>query len=363
VAAFFRIPLVAEIGSELKLSSVGVGALASLFAIGRVVTDVPAGRLTDRVRPGVMMAIAGALVAVGSGLLALAQTAWVAYVGVFVAGAGSAWTLTTSMAFFARAPKARRGQSLSFMAAALMTGQAIGPAIAGVMADVFDWRIALGVAASLGVLAAVPFLKWTGDRPDVGDPSEAAGDDRATPRVLAVIYLLPAVQFSIGAAVIQTLVPLLADGPLELSVSVVGIALGVGGAARFVGAMLAGRVSDRYGRRLALIPGLVTQFLGLLALMTIPSALGWWLTIVLMSLGSVGVNVGTTILADLSGGLLGKRLGVFRLTGDSAFVVAPLLAGYLYERSGQVWATLPSLALTAFVLVAAVLVVPETVPR
>lgn len=90
------------------------------------------------------------------------------------------------------------------------------------------------------------------------------------------------------------------------------------------------------------------------------STWAWWVAIMLISLGSITVNVGTTILADLSGGSLGHRLGVFRLTGDSAFVVAPLLAGWLYAESGQALATVPSVLLTGFVFVAALLWLPET---
>ena len=360
VAAFIRIPMVAEIGKDLRLSPVGVGALSSVFAVGRVVTDIPAGRLTERLRPGLMMAIAGLLVVVGSATLAVAQGSPVAFFGVFVAGAGSAWTLTTAMEFFARAPKERRGKSLSYMAAALLTGQSIGPAIGGALAGWFDWRAAMWVAALVAGLTAVPFLARQGPGPAPQAADAAHSDIRATRLTLAILYLLPAVQFSIGAAVIQTVVPLAADGPLGLSVAVIGVALGLGGIGRFVGAMAAGRVSDRYGRRPALLPGLGTQLAGLLVFMLSTSTAAWWLAIMLISVGSVGVNVGTTILADLSGGSIGRRLGVFRLTGDSAFVVAPLLAGWLFERSSQAAAIAPFAVLTGAVFLAALVWLPET---
>lgn len=360
MAAFARIPVVAEIGKDLQLTSLGVGALASTFALGRVVTDLPAGLLTDRAKPGAMMGVAGLLVAAGSLMLGLAPSALLAFVGVFVAGAGSAWTLTTSMAFFARAPRQRRGKSLSYMAGSLLTAQAVGPAFGGAVADLYDWRLALVLAAVIALVTVLPFLRAPGPPPDQDTDDDGGGDDRASRRVLAVLYLLPAVQFSIGAAVIQTLVPLIADQTLEISVAVVGLAVGLGGLARFVGAIAAGQVSDRVGRRAALLPGLAIQLAGLVVLASNPSLSSWWLAILLVSLGSISVNVGTTMLADLSGRGLGRRLGVFRLTGDSAFVVAPLLAGYLFERHGQTWSVLPTLGLTAAVLVAAALWLPET---
>jgi hypothetical protein len=83
--------------------------------------------------------------------------------------------------------------------------------------------------------------------------------------------------------------------------------------------------------------------------------------VVLVSLGSVSVNVGATLLADLSeGGRLGPRLGAFRFTGDAAFLVAPVLAGWLLGIQGRAVATMPLVALTAVVLIGCLIWVPET---
>lgn len=361
MAAFIRIPMVAEIGDDLSLTAVGVGALSSVFAIGRVVADIPAGRFTERLRPGTNMSIAGVLVLAGSAILAMAQGSLVAFVGAFVSGIGSAWTLTTAMEYFARAPRERRGKSMSYMAGALLTGQAIGPAIGGLVAFAYDWRVALWIAVIGSGLTALSFLKWRGpmvERPQGDVPMLT--DDRATRGVLTILYLIPAVQFSTGGAFVQTLVPLTADGPLDIPVNVVGVALGIGGIARFVGAMSAGQISDRIGRRAALLPGLGVQLAGLVVFMVSNTTWAWWTAIMLVSVGSVGVNVGTTMLADLSGGAIGKRLGVFRLTGDSAFVIAPLLAGWLYLNVGRGIAVAPSVLLTGFVFLGALAWLPET---
>jgi MFS family permease len=80
-----------------------------------------------------------------------------------------------------------------------------------------------------------------------------------------------------------------------------------------------------------------------------------------VSLGSVSVNVGTTLLADLSeGGRLGPRLGAFRFTGDAAFLVTPVLAGWLLGIQGRAAATWPLIALTGVVLTGCIIWVPET---
>lgn len=363
--AFLRAPLLPDIGRDLGLSALGLGGLGSVFALGRLTADFPAGHVTDRARPGMMMATAAAIVAIGSLFFGLAPRALVAFVAAFAMGIGSTWTLTGSMAFFAKAPRVRRGMSMSFFAAALLVGQAVGPAAGGLLAAVWDWRVAMVAGAVVGALMVPLFLRNPGRAPET-DEGPGSEEEAALPprRVLAVIYLLPAVQFSIGAALVQTLVPIVADEEIGLGSAAVGLALGVGGIARLVGAVVAGRVSDTLGRRWALIPGLGLQTGGLLLFASVAGILAWWVSILALTLGSVAVNVGSTMLADLTEqGGLGRQLGAFRFTGDLAFLVTPVMSGALYEVSGRALGTIPVLVLAAATTLAAVLFLPETLHR
>lgn len=363
IAAFFRVPLVPDIGRDFALSAFGIGALSSAFALGRVLTDLPAGRATDRMSVGPMLAIAAGLVAAGSAIMAAAWATPVVFAGSFLLGVGSSWTLTTAFAYFATAPRRRRGIAMSLFAAAMLVGQAIGPTVGGWVGELTGWRPTLfGGAIAIGVVG-VGFLAIRSLRivPSSVERSDGASSELASPLVLRVIYSLPAIQFSIGAAINMTLVPLVADEDLGMGVGVIGLALGVGGLARLVGALVAGQLSDRVARRAALIPGLVLQVAGLVVFAYLGGALGWWLAIILLAVGSIPVNVGSTMLADLSErGGLGERLGRFRFTGDAAFLFAPLITGWLYEHYGRTTATLPLLAATLLVAVAAVIVLPET---
>jgi MFS family permease len=366
VAAFLRPPLLPDIGRDLTLSSLGLGALGSVFALGRLAADIPAGRLSDSRAPGAMMIASASMVAVGSLALAAAPTSTVAFVAVFVLGIGSTWTLTTAQAHFATAPRARRGLAMSFFAAALLTGQAIGPVVGGAIGSVWDWRTAVGAGAVISVVVIIP-LSRLGATPSPSARTEKEverpPDGRDTTIVLTFIYLLPAVQFAMGAALIQTLVPIVADEDLGLGVGIVGTVLGVGGVARLVSALGAGWIMDNLGRRAALIPGLVLQLAGVTLFAVQGSLAALWVSVALVSLGSVSVNVGATLLADLSeGGRLGPRLGAFRFTGDAAFLVAPVLAGWLLGIQGRAVATLPLVALTAVVLLGCLIWVPETKP-
>ncbi|NNC91424.1 MAG: MFS transporter, partial [Acidimicrobiia bacterium] len=123
MAAFFRVPLLPDIGEELSMSAADLGFLTTVFALGRLVTDIPAGRMADRFHVGRMMSNSAMLVGLGSLTLALAPVSLVAYLAAFVLGLGSALTNTTGMTYFSSTATAdRRGASVSIFAAGLLVG-------------------------------------------------------------------------------------------------------------------------------------------------------------------------------------------------------------------------------------------------
>lgn len=362
VAAHVRAPLLPEMGRDLSMGPAALGAFVAFFALGRIITDIPAGRLTDS-RPSRSMLAIGAAVTAGSSLLAgFSPTSTVAFVAAFVLGIGSAWTNTTGIAAFALAPRERRGAAMSGFAAALLVGQAVGPVFGGAVASIADWRTAFAAAAVLAAAVAVVLMRR--GRVDGNPRSRAVGEDDANSiarPVRIALYLLPAVQFAIGGALLQTLVPIVGDGELALGVGAIGLAIGLAGILRLVGALVSGRISDTYSRRWGLFPGLTLQLAGLIVFAVSGSLAAWLTAIVLTSLGSSAVNVAATMLADLSeGGRLGTRLGMFRITGDVALFVAPLLAGVLYQFSGRALATIPLIIFTGSVTLLAAMVLPDT---
>ena len=72
VAAFARIPLLPDIGSDLSLTAGEIGLLTTAFGLGRLLTDLPAGRLADAVVPTVGLTGAGLMLALSCAVLASA---------------------------------------------------------------------------------------------------------------------------------------------------------------------------------------------------------------------------------------------------------------------------------------------------
>ncbi len=371
VAAFARIPLLPDIGSDLSLTAGEIGLLTTAFGLGRLLTDLPAGRLADAVVPTVGLTGAGLLLALSCALLASAGTFAVALGASALIGCASALTNTTGMYVFATAADAhRRGASMAIYVTALMSGQIVGPALGGAIGSLAGWRPAIVVSAAIGVgVAAVcgglwwrahasPLVATRTGHPEAVNPATAAtGPPR---RELFALALAPFATFFGMAGLTQTLIPLIGDGELDFSASTIGLAIGAGAALRFVGAWIAGIASDRLSRRVVLVPSLVLMAVGGVVLALASGVVTWSASILLVALGSSGISVAAAAVADrVPGPELGRELGLFRLVGDLGLVVGPIVTGFIYQASGPRLAGLAAAAVFAAAAIAAAAWVAE----
>jgi MFS family permease len=363
--AHFRVPLLPAIGRELQMTPSQLGLVATTFAVGRLAVDRPVGRLADRFDPLQLLASAAGVMAVSSIALAAAPSAGWVFAASACLGAASATANTTGMtALSGSAPDRRRGSAMAIYSGSLLGGQALGPATSGAVAALGTWRTAASFAGGLGLVVAGAALAlrrrtviprtWRDEEPAENLPPLT----RLERAVLNSIGF--SVFFTIGAMPL-TIIPLVGALEFGLSVTAVGLALGLGGLARIVGAAVSGVVSDRVSRRSALLPALILQASGVALIAFAESPITWVTAIVLMSLGSSGNAVGATMLGDRSrAAALGRTLGSYRFYGDAGLVVGPAVAGVVFD----VYGTAPAVGLVSGVLVlgalAAAAVLPET---
>jgi len=363
VASFARVPLLPDIGATLSLSDGDLGLLTAAFGLGRLLTDLPAGRIASSVSPRRGLAGAGIALAVACALFATAGSFAQALVASALIGCASALTNTAGMYAFATAAGAdRRGANMALYSSALMSGQTVGPAAGGALAALAGWRGAMGAAAAVGVAVAAGSLGRSriaasrgslGPAPSVDRAAvaESGGDDPPLGREpsaypegavarpprweLAALAAAPFTVFFVIGGVSQTLVPLIGGRQLGLSATTIGLALALGGAMRFPGAWVAGLSSDRYSRKVVLVPTLFILALGAGVLALDAGTVGWITAIVVLAFGSSAISVAAAALADrVPRDQLGHQLGIFRLTGDAGLLAGPILAGFLYEASG-----------------------------
>ena len=152
------------------MSTFQLGLVTTVFALGRLVADLPGGHFADRVRAINLMALSAGGVALGSLLLGLSWVALVVYVASFLLGICSATTNATGMTFFSTVSGAsHRGTSMAIFSAALLGGQAIGPATAGLIASIGGWRVAMFVGAAAAGIVVLVLLMARSNRPPPRD--------------------------------------------------------------------------------------------------------------------------------------------------------------------------------------------------
>jgi predicted MFS family arabinose efflux permease len=355
LASFFRVPVLPDIARDLSLSAGQLSLITTAFAVGRLVVDLPAGRVADAFPAHRVLAGAGLALCLGSVMLGLSGSLLHAVAASAVLGVASSVTNTTAMAqFSSNVPAERRGSAMALFSMSLLSGQTFGPALGGVLAGLDSWRTSVAGAGAIGLVVTVVCLT-RGRRAQFGhDPAvdAAADDNEAVPLTVGERVVLAAVPFSVFfgmAALPSTLVPLIGAREVGLSASVIGLVLGLGGLSRFIGAAVTGTVSDRFSRKTALVPNLAVMSAGALLLVLDTTFASWTAAVVLFSLGSTGMSVAATILGDrASAGRVGRQLSGFRFTGDLGLLTGPLVVGWAYERLGRAEAV----AIVALLLVA-----------
>lgn len=222
-------------------------------------------------------------------------------------------------------------------------------------------------AAAAGVVALVLVVfrarEATTDGAERAEPI-AEGD---TPTVdWGPMLVLQSVSFAVFltlGSIPQTLVPVVGSETLGLGTASIGLALGLGGVARFVGTLIGGRLSDRLSRKAALVPALVLQGVGVGLLALPPTVTLWLAAIVVMSIASYAVAVAATIVGDLAHpSRVGGQLGRFRFVGDLGLIVGPVAVSAIYETIGREEAFLAVAALLVGVGALCLRLLPDTQP-
>ncbi|WP_456825763.1 MFS transporter [Cellulomonas sp. P5_E12] len=238
-----------QMSADLGVTQARTGLLVSLWAATVVLATFPLVRLTRRWDRRTVVAGALVVFAAASALTAAAPTYEVAVAGRLLGAAVCGLLWATVNAHTADiAPSRHLGTAVSVVLGGATLGTVVGVPLASLVARGWDWRVAFGVLALLGVVAAV--LVRTVVTTSTADVSRTAGshdEPAAAPGqlrpVLVVAGLVGLVLVGHFAA-FTFITRLVADAAAGLPGGVSG-ALLVFGESSAVGLALVGRVGDR----------------------------------------------------------------------------------------------------------------------
>lgn len=338
-----------------------VGLLISAFAVARVLLDIPAGILGAKFGMKRFMLFGLAIIAISSIVAGLAVDYPMLFTARVFEGVGSAMYTTTSITSVSRlAPKDSRGVYLSFYLSMFLTGSVFGPAIGGFVASSFGLAAPFLVYGGCGAVSFAMVLFWIHDTPPTQEVAEKI-TFRQLGRLLRrydilTINLATFAVFVWRQGIQNTIVPIFAYNNLGMSEIELGILLTLSAGCNLATMLVAGRLTDLYGRKPFLMASLLLTALLTMALPLVGDVIS--LAIVLMAMGfAIGLTgpIAAWITDVTEPHNLGGAMGLFRTMGDLGFVIAPVaLAGLAGPATGEVSA-LPF-------IVAGVVIIIMTIP-
>ncbi len=345
-------PLLPDYVSEFGLSHAEAGILAAAYAAGTLLASLPAGLVATRVGPRrtvigglLLLGISSVVFGFGEsiGLLDAARFAQ-GVSGALIWSGALTWLITT-------APPERRGSVIGTALGTAVAGALVGPILGATAAEVGTEAVFGGVLGISLVLAGLAARLPEGGVPERQALREVAAKMASRPILAATTFVaVPSVMF--GA--VEVLVPLRID---ELGGGHAAIAGGfiAGAALEATLAPIAGRYSDRIGRRVPFVVGT-----GICACAMVGIAVAQALGPVLgaLILGSLGAGICfapalTTLseTADSSGLHQGFAAGLSNMAWAAGQAAGALAGGGVASAIGL---AAPSIAVAVLLLLTAV---------
>ena len=332
VAVGIALPLIPLSATRLGGDLATAGLVAALLPIGKIVSDLPAGALAERIGDRRAMILAAVLALAGFLGIVLAPVLWVLAVGVLVLGiAVGVFQLARHAYVAAVAPPQVRGRVLSTLGAMHRIGYFVGPflgalVILGSSPAPAYWVGTGFVVATLVVLVVV--------RP-AADERTATAPAGPPPSLRSVIVRHRRLFATLGFATVlvgavrgarQTALPLW-GAYLGLDPETISLVFGVSGALDLLLFYPAGKIMDRFGRLWVAVPSMLTMGVGMCLLPMTDSVLTLSVVAGLLGLGNgLGSGIIMTLGADVAPAEgRSSFLGVWRLCQDTGEAGGPLI--------------------------------------
>ena len=339
-------PILSLYAREFGVSGALVGMMITLYGVGRLLANMPAGILSERYGRKLFVCIGPAIIGVGAIGAAITVDFTAVLFWRFVQGVGSGIYMTVSATVLVQlASSTERGRALAIYQGALLLGTGIGPAIGGYLAD--NW----GLAAPFWAFGAVGFagavfalLGFSEPLPEPEPVTTDKADQKPKPSARQLLLQLPFLSLCIitfGTFFTRTgsqwiVIPLIGKDSLGLSVDAIGVALSVIAVANFAMLTVVGPAIDRFGARQILVHSTLLTALALVLIAFSQSQLMFWLAISLLGVaaGFSGPSVSAAVATLVPRSMYGPAIGMQRAVGDVGYVIAPILVGLMYDLPG-----------------------------
>jgi MFS family permease len=340
-----RSPVLPQFAQDLGATPELIGVIVAASTVTGVFFKLPAGVLSDVIGHKRMMVLGGLFFALPPFFYPWINDAVVLLALRFVHGFATAIFSPVASAYVASLAKHGRGARLGWFSSSNDVGATAGPILGGMLlyytasyGAVYFAVGAVGILTLLLVLLVpMPGVQTTSD----GQTLSARAS--AFVQGLRGVVTIPAIFVASGAEAVMYLgfgaflgfLPIYAKAT-GLNDAEIAIVLGVQLTAAMVAKPIAGWVSDRSGRKPAIVFGLLLCAVALPLIFRAESLVAFIVLVSLLGLGVATVTpVTNALIADVvATRRLGAGMGVFGTIWDVGEAAGPMVAGFLIGRFG-----------------------------
>lgn len=362
------VPVLPIYAHQFGATASQVGVLVSSFSVARILVNIPAGMLGDRINRRILVLVAVAAVGVVLAATAAAQNLPMLIVMRLLLGLAAGVAITVGQSLLADLTDgSSRGRAMATLQAFQLTGGSLGPALGGITAGMFGARASYLLAGAVALAMAI----WAGMRLPAAPVRELYEGTRRTGMIKLITDRSYVASCTVGFTVFfirfggqQTLLALIAYTWIQLSTSAFGITLGVLAVVNIGMVPIVGRLSDR-SRKVPIVCSLLATGIGYIgfAFAHMPGFFFIAFAVVGLANGLSG-SVPAAYCADVvPAQLRGSGIGVYRTFGDLGGLIGPVALGVLIDRLGLSAAAVATAAVAIISAIVFSLLARETVGR
>jgi MFS family permease len=365
------IPVIPLFALDLGASVAAAGLIVALRNIGQLIFDMPAGIAVSKWGDKGAMVAGTAMVSIVAIGAAFSPSPLVLGPLVLIMGGGWAFWQLARLAYVSEvAPIEQRGRALSMLGGMNRVGNFIGPVIGGLLGREFGLESAFIAQAVMGLAASA--MMFAVVRKGSGS-EEMEGGHGLTGRLASTvidnrrIFLaagIPIIALSVLRQARQIFIPLWGDD-IGLDVAEIGLVTSLSFLADAGVFYPVGAIMDRFGRKWAAVPCLMTLAIGLIILPATDEFYGFLVVAMLTGVGNgFGAGINMTLGADFAPEVgRGEFLGVWRLISDAGGAAGPLVISLLTAIGSLGLASVASGGIGLVGAVIMIVFVPETLRR
>ena len=341
-----------------------VGAVIAGFAIGRLIFDVPAGFLADRLGLSRTMILGLGILIGASTLAGFASSYWMLLFARLLEGVASSIYVSAAIAFvLVSSDAAKRGTNIGSYQSILMLGPIIGPVVGAPIAEFFGYNAPYFAFAAVIFGATVIMSIFSRRRKFNIEKVEEEHEHENRRQASMAAYLNTAAIATFGFAFLRsgiytTGVPLFGYGSLNLSVFDMGIILTMASLANLISSFFSGRLTQAYGMQKPLFAAILISGL-LVAIIPLSTSMVYLLVIITLigmasgffgqsiawaaeqieekvkRIGKTNYKVALGVQSHVTRGI-----GFNRMIGDLGLILGPLFVGYfitVFSKDPLVW--------------------------